>query len=118
MALIVAPILVRHVILSHVIVPDVPPLPARIALEGDAIVMTLSPGEHFMFFRSDNAAGQISGPEPLTLPNGASVHLTSAHSSYQLTCRTSPSPAGLYVEARANVHDIKGPLKKYFVTAK
>jgi hypothetical protein len=100
-------------------VPPPPSSPfASVAQEGDAIAAKLLPGEHFMVFRSDSkVVHDITDSELLTISPGESVLLTSAHRTYHLACRISPSAAGLDVEAQSNVHDIKGPVKKFFIAA-
>ena len=100
-------------------VPPPPSSPfASVALQGEAISATLLPGEGFMVFRpGSKAVEQIAGSETLTIPMGQSVSLTSAHSRYHLVCRISPPLVGLEVEAQSNLHDIRGPVKKFFVAA-
>jgi len=105
--------------LARIPLPPPPSSPfASVAVEGDAIAARLLPGEQFMVFRSGSKVAKLIGDsELLTISPDEPVLLTSAHRSYHLACRTSPSPAGLNVEARSNVHEIKGPVKSFFIQA-
>ncbi len=93
---------------------------ASVAIHGDGVVATIRPGVRFALYRPDaHVLKHISGSEPLQLRNGESVSLNSPHTSYEVTCRTSPPPAGLDVVGQWYLHDFpKSFVKRCFVEAK
>ena len=92
---------------------------AQVTLRGDSVVATLRPDVSFGVLRSDTPVGaHVSGSESLEFRNGQSARLTSPRTSYRITCRTSPRPAGLYVEGSWFVHDyVESAVRIWFVEA-
>jgi hypothetical protein len=90
-----------------------------ITLRGDAVVATVRPDMRFLVFRAgSHTLESAPGSEPLEMRDGESVKLQSPHTGYKVICRTSPSPAGLYVEGEWHLHDFpKSFVKKWFMTA-
>jgi hypothetical protein len=96
------------------------PLPFKtVVSRGDTVVATVQPGLYFSVRRANNPETKsISGSDPLELQNGSSVELNSGHSSYRVTCRTSPPPAGLYIEGQWYLHDLLSSyVEKSFIKA-
>lgn len=92
---------------------------ASVELQGEAVVARLRPDLSFAVFRAPPVVEDISGSESLELRNGESVRLQSARRSYKVTGRTSPPPAGLYLEGEWHLHDFpKSCVKRWFVRAK
>jgi|ERR1051326_4615602 hypothetical protein len=115
--IVLLPVVFFAPILVEVVLPPSSPF-AKLVLHGGAVVATTRPHTAFALFPHDSHMVKLlSGSESFELPNGASCVLSSAHIRYRITCRTSPSPAGLYIAASRNVHDIKGPVYNFFLKA-
>lgn len=92
----------------------------KVTLRGDRVVATVRPDMRFLVLRAgSHTLESASGSEPLEMRDGESVRLQSPHRGYELTCRTSPSPAGVFVEGRWYLHDFpKSAIKRWFIAAR
>ncbi len=91
-----------------------------VTLRDDVVVATVHPDMRFLVLRAgSHTLESASGSEPLEMRDGESVRLQSPHRGYKVVCRTSPSPAGLFVEGRWYLHDFpKSAVKRWFVEAR
>ena len=92
---------------------------SSVALRGDTIVATVRPNLRFLVFRRDaRELEDISGTQSLEFRDGDSLRLQSAHTSYEVQCRTSPPP-GLSIEGEWHLHNFpQSFVKRWFVEAR
>jgi len=92
---------------------------ASVTLRGGAVVAKLRPDVSFGLVPGRTLVGRhISGSESIEFRDGESVILGSPRTGYRITCRTSPRPAGLYVEGHWFFHDFpRSAVKIWFVEA-
>jgi hypothetical protein len=96
------------------------PLPfASVTRRDHTVVATLRPGRGFAFMRERTRIGEhIAGSGSLDLQDGESVTLGSGHTSYRITCRVSPRPAGLFIQGSWSLHDfLRSAEKTWFMEA-
>jgi hypothetical protein len=93
---------------------------ASVTLRGDTVVAKLRSDVSFGLVRGSTHVGEhISGSESIELRDGESIILGSPRTGYLVTCRTSLSPRGLYVEGRWFVHDyVRSATKIWFMEAR
>jgi hypothetical protein len=85
----------------------------------DKVVATLRAGSGFALMRARTLTGEhIAGSGSLDFQDGESVTLGSGHTSYRITCRVSPRPAGLFIQGSWFLHDfLRSAEKTWFVEA-
>jgi len=90
-----------------------------VTLRGNTVIAKLRPDVSFGLVRGSTHVGEhISGSESIELQDGESIILGSPRTGYQITCRTSLRPAGLYVAGHWFVHDyIRSTEKIWFLEA-
>lgn len=92
---------------------------ASVTLQDGTVFAKLRSNVSFGLVPGKTLVGQhISGSESIEFRDGESVILGSPRTRYRITCRTSPRPAGLYVEGRWFFHDFpRSAVKIWFVEA-
>lgn len=93
---------------------------AAVVSRGDTIIATPHRGLLFMVSKpNSNQLEHIDASKPLELRNGETVRLGSGQRSYQVACRTSPPPVGLWIQGEWHLHDFpRSFVKKWFISAK
>ena len=90
-----------------------------VTLRGDTVVAETRPGRGFGLIRESTRVGEhISGSESIELRDGESIMLNSPRTGYRITCRMSPTPAGLFIQGSWYYHNFpRSAVKAWFVEA-